>query len=319
MSILRDVSRGKWDVHLKPYPLFQKFIHQAIHHPDLTCINIQKVSDYLYCGTDQEVFMPDDFPTIAPPFPVMWMEHVPSLENYITRDKTAYQSVMGNGPRHTRYAIITVGAKTPPVEIPFPKGWGEPGKTFTLGWQLTSLVLMVESGRPGMLPWFTNELVDVNGRQCAEIFTTDMNDPVLVAKLKAVGERWGEASSAVIPALLSISFMHCKNVHVENDKASFAERHGAKRNTTKFIWKTIEIEPFKKAARAANGGSEPTGIKQALHICRGHFKDYRESGLFGKVKGVFWWDMNLRGSAQEGRVIKDYEIKLPTPMGNSDG
>jgi hypothetical protein len=49
-------------------------------------------------------------------------------------------------------------------------------------------------------------------------------------------------------------------------------------------------------------------MKQALHICRGHFKDYRQSGLFGRHKGVFWWDMAARGSAEQGIVDKDYRI-----------
>lgn len=33
-----------------------------------------------------------------------------------------------------------------------------------------------------------------------------------------------------------------------------------------------------------------------------------ERGLFGKVKGVFWWDMSVRGNADHGVVEKDYHI-----------
>ena len=54
------------------------------------------------------------------------------------------------------------------------------------------------------------------------------------------------------------------------------------------------------------------GLKQALHICRGHFKDYRDGrGLFGKHKGLYWWEQNVRGSIEQGVHIKDYRVRTP--------
>ena len=81
-------------------------------------------------------------------------------------------------------------------------------------------------------------------------------------------------------------------------------------------FKTLEIEPMKRALKH-EGQSETAGLKKALHICRGHFKDYSKHGLFGKYKGLYWWDSHVRGSTEEGVVVKDYAVKPkreePTP------
>jgi hypothetical protein len=53
------------------------------------------------------------------------------------------------------------------------------------------------------------------------------------------------------------------------------------------------------------------GLKRALHICRGHFKDYTKRGLFGKIHGVFWWSEHLAGALQRGLVKKEYSVRPP--------
>ncbi len=46
-----------------------------------------------------------------------------------------------------------------------------------------------------------------------------------------------------------------------------------------------------------------------MHIVRGHFKDYRNGGgLFGKLKGLYWWDMHVAGDISNGQIVKDYSI-----------
>ena len=55
---------------------------------------------------------------------------------------------------------------------------------------------------------------------------------------------------------------------------------------------------------------------KALHICRGHFKDFSNHGLFGKYRGTYWWPMHTRGSSDNGLVVKDYRVlasNTPTP------
>lgn len=114
------------------------------------------------------------------------------------------------------------------------------------------------------------------------------------------------------PLFLAISFMHCKNVKmVEHDPSLSVHRHKVKRHPIpRMKYRTLEIAPMKEVLRK-EGDSEKSGLQKALHICRGHFKDYREHGLFGKVKGMFWWESHVRGSDKEGLILKDYKVNEP--------
>lgn len=47
-------------------------------------------------------------------------------------------------------------------------------------------------------------------------------------------------------------------------------------------------------------------------FCRGHFSTYTEDRpLFGKVSGTFWVPSHVRGSAKQGVVVSDYNVKAP--------
>lgn len=123
------------------------------------------------------------------------------------------------------------------------------------------------------------------------------------------------AALTVFPALLTINFMHCRNVevteHLPNRKAS--EKRERKRGHPLIKFRTLRIEPIKKVLRE-EGQIESNGLGVALHICRGHFKDYRDGkGLFGKHKDMYWWDMQSRGSADLGTVLKDYKMPPVNP------
>ena len=73
-------------------------------------------------------------------------------------------------------------------------------------------------------------------------------------------------------------------------------------------WKVLTIEPMVRTLRI-QGAIERNGISKALHICRGHFKDFSQgNGLFGRNKGLYWWDQHMRGDESAGVVIKDYKI-----------
>lgn len=83
-------------------------------------------------------------------------------------------------------------------------------------------------------------------------------------------------------------------------------------------YRVLNIEPM-KAVMSTEGCLESDGPKVALHLCRGHFKDFRNGpGLFGKHKGIFWWEGSVRGSLSKGRVDKDYSVSpLHLRRGNS--
>jgi hypothetical protein len=48
-----------------------------------------------------------------------------------------------------------------------------------------------------------------------------------------------------------------------------------------------------------------------MHICRGHFRDYREGkGLFGKYKQLVWTPMTVRGTRGKDAPAREIEIKV---------
>jgi hypothetical protein len=134
-------------------------------------------------------------------------------------------------------------------------------------------------------------------------------------------EAWIEIArlgQLVNPLFLATSLLHCKNTSTADHcpppklNKAYRRRHGR----PLVSYKTLTVTPMKgrkKGADVAAGAADP----KALHLCRGHFKDYRKSGgLFGKHKGLFWWDMHARGALDQGAVVKDYAIKLPESGGS---
>jgi hypothetical protein len=117
---------------------------------------------------------------------------------------------------------------------------------------------------------------------------------------------------ATLILLMTIGFMHCKNVTLREQKRPDKLIRSRKKKNKKSLlrWHVLDIEPMRQVLQT-EGNADAVGIEQALHICRGHFKDYRQSGLFGKVKGVFWWDAIVRGASPQGVIAKDYNVKAP--------
>lgn len=124
----------------------------------------------------------------------------------------------------------------------------------------------------------------------------------------------GVSDILIAPVFMAISFLHCKNVAIEDapfigprQQRRALERKGIKQ--AKF--KTLVIEPMKQVLKT-EGGIETNGLKKAMHICRGHFATYSEDKpLFGKYSGTFWRPAHVRGNADNGTVYKDYKVKAP--------
>ena len=120
----------------------------------------------------------------------------------------------------------------------------------------------------------------------------------------------------VLPGLLGLSFLHCKNVVVSESLPTRAERRRANREQNAFSrYHILTIELMKTILRE-EGHIESIGLKKALHICRGHFAEYGaafgKGKLFGKVEGRFWIPQHVKGSMARGVVRKDYSINSPT-------
>jgi hypothetical protein len=123
----------------------------------------------------------------------------------------------------------------------------------------------------------------------------------------------------LMPALLTVSFLHCKNVavtdHEPPEPTPRQRRHLEGRQPVRY--KTLDIFPMKAVLRR-EGNAEVTGLRRALHICRGHFARYAEGRpLFGRagLHGQFWIPQHVRGSKEAGEVRKGYRVHEPPGPG----
>lgn len=129
-------------------------------------------------------------------------------------------------------------------------------------------------------------------------------DPEDYAIVREMVNRHGnplELSYSAVPVWFN-TLANCKNVEVTTGP-SVAMRKRGRGGIREY---TLKIQGSK---RVHTRPGEPAAESEiAYHIVRGHFKDFRESGLFGKHHGVYWWDMFTRGDKANGEIRKDYEL-----------
>ena len=121
------------------------------------------------------------------------------------------------------------------------------------------------------------------------------------------------------PALLTISFLHCRNIEIrsitppDKQSQSYRKRHGKEL----VRYHVLDIKPIRQLIDRYRRG-EKSELRRALHICRGHFKTFApDAPLLGKAVGTFWWGPQVRGSREEGLVLKDYRVLSPSEVGRA--
>lgn len=103
----------------------------------------------------------------------------------------------------------------------------------------------------------------------------------------------------------ALQMMNCNNVVVDVPKK---HNHIHKKKHKKNTHYTVTIVPYGNRKRYV-GETIHTGDKRALHKRRGHFKDYTKGkGLFGRLKGIYWFEELVAGSLNEGLSTKDYKV-----------
>jgi hypothetical protein len=251
-------------------------------------INIQNVADYFYVSNDKEYWLYTDFPNIAPPFENFFMEaNLPSVIN--SEGKSIKNNIIG------KYGLLFSSEDVQGIQ----------GQRW-----VTNVIFFTDIDEIRRYPLYALLALDENGKMlCDErgiiapkwAFENDQDK-------KVMDELRVFLSSLLDSALLAISFMHCKNVTLEEHRPGVPGKRN--RHGPHITFKTLNIKPMKKIL-SEEGNSESTGLKRALHICRGHFKNFGGKGLFGKYTGTYWWDSQVRGKAENGLVIKDYKVTPP--------
>lgn len=142
-----------------------------------------------------------------------------------------------------------------------------------------------------------------------------MPDPVVPPE---VNQAWTNfIALQVFPALLTISFLHCKNVEIRAviPPEKLSKRHHKKHGRDLVRYHILDIKPLRRLLDRHRAGLKED-LRRALHICRGHFKTFTpDAPLWGRHIGTYWWAPHVRGSKSAGVVLKDYRVSAPSEFG----
>lgn len=269
-----------------------------------TPIVIDNVSDY-YWKIEDRILLHSDYPNIAPPFEDMFFEW--RSPNEVKHNGAVTK--MEDNDLPDIYGARVLSYKTPEN---MKSGLWETSEWFM------SICVIGYSKRDGEIrsPDFY-ALVSARSdgspnENCMMILLDQRGEPYVPSKesvrRESASRELGEFISTISPVFMALSFMHCKNVEMIKSPALPLTRK--RRNKPRARYYTLKIEPMRKVMKS-DGNLDSKGLKHALHVCRGHFKDYRETGLFGKNKGLYWWESHIRGSSSSGVVVKDYKVDAP--------
>lgn len=262
----------------------------------------------------------DDFPHVASPWPLCWMELThPGIENNDGRIQEAPRVASGtlilsykiqDGKRKDFLAnqgLMEVAKLSHDIRDADNIFCDNTRKAIERGFEpawIQQFRIYVEFASRFMYTHTAWMYLDANGRIDKDTWFNTVNPQV----------KMHDHSVLLLPFLFALSLLHCKNVKLEDVPVPpKVQVKREKRGVPSVTFKTLVVEPMRQQVRR-EAAADPTGeqnhIKRALHIARGHFKDYRNgTGLFGKYQDIYWWDMQVRGSASVGEVIKDYRVK----------
>jgi len=339
MKLLDEVSRAYGDVNIfsKLYVLAQAERHQN-RVPRVTevlkrllpndklrdvlqravKVRLQNVADYFFVVGNKDMSLEEDFPRLTPPWPIWWAEWIQPKVIRMSGDEMRLE-------RQPRVGVLVLTPEFP--DLPELNGGTH------IRWVSIIVMWVWHEQDRGSAPSIVQTLwaLDAQGKMFVLWREGHQTGPSMSMDCDARGDR-----AAVYPMVvecddaedrvglvslahfsmrtlaLAISFCHCSNVEIVTTPIDSAlqrkrERVGKVPITS---WKVLNIGSISRAVNAAMKGNA-LGLKQALHMCRGHFKDYGAKGLFGKLKGTYWWNMQLRGTKEVGVANKDYNVQVP--------
>lgn len=280
-----------------------------------TTIRVQNISNYV---VTQGTFAWEDAPNSAPPWPLCWIEWR-HPQWFTGADGKQFRSVFG---KHAM-GVLCSGLKLQEGEQA-----GQAAATFDIlkrmygylnlsereedylhafcsgltvpGWVIVASCFSSLTGQAAQF------VLGVDGAgRCSSHFASFPRSGRLCADKTSEA---GVIHCWIAPLLMTFSFAHCRNVRIEEQPVFHKPRKMNPDLAPPFlVYKTLHIEPMQRALRLSAPAGTP--FKTRLHLCRGHFKDYRgDKALFGKHQGLFWWDMHVRGTIKRGVIVKDYDI-----------
>lgn len=103
--------------------------------------------------------------------------------------------------------------------------------------------------------------------------------------------------------------MHCENVTIERvteQTSPWVRDELPVRRMSE--WHTIRVRAVRESHAAGAGGGEAGPKITRLTSRAGHYADYREKGLFGKHRGIYWFPECQFGDAALGEVVPEYRV-----------
>jgi hypothetical protein len=276
-------------------------------------VDVSDVTEFFFAGTAQEDWGPEHYPNLAPPFPLFWLEtRAPS---HIESDR--FGAKPWSAPARRWGALVRATTELHPL-MPAPAKWTclavpffETTSSDLVVGPLPAVLWSVDESGSWVVPTDQDPSRGGDDRRAGGAFR------YLIPRIPGVPremyqEIGDEGARLMKPLMLAISFMHCKNVSLHQEApppAALSNRNKERHGMPLVRRYTLDIKPMRRTLEA-EGRSREVGAQRALHLCRGHFKDYREgAGLFGRNKGLYWWEANVRGSIEGGIVAKDYAVK----------
>lgn len=285
----------------------QQKLHLMPMLADAQVVVADNVAEYFHVHSPNKDWSKEDFPTLTPPFPRLWIEWRPTSKNRYT--KTGSEEL---------YDQIGVFVEATEIDIATCR-WCVRFHVFMSidkqihGPLVEEKLVLDKDGRPLRFGW--DDQIDGSIAlepldRPTQMYKTLYADAAIMAQPE-YRSALNLATALGHPAMLAISFFHCKNVKLvqEAPPPKLSKAHNKRHGRPLLRYHVLEITPL-KAILQAEGNVQADGLPRALHICRGHFKDFRQNGLFGKYKDVYWWDHHMRGKTEEGIVTKDYTMKL---------
>jgi len=308
------------------------------------------VSEYYFALTDQEVWDVEHFPNVAPPFPTFWIESKkPSkIVTEVESSPLPWQPPRETGIRRPeRWGVLfNVVPKESLLPSPDPDSplYASIYTLEHLGlfkWVVHSLLFLDMGddrmmGDKGVSPSWAWTLPITSEGKIHTLFDQTLQETVAgfsysirpeITNLVKYGGTEGraryksaraEAHAYFHPLLLTLTFLHCKNVNtVLQQPDRKLVRRRAKEGKTLSSYRVLDIKPIQRMIADARQPGE-TGIQHALHRCRAHFKTYTEDRpLLGRAVGTYFWNDQLRGKSSRGTRSKDYNVLPPTPQKKS--
>jgi hypothetical protein len=283
-------------------------------------IKIQNVADYHFNDMKDDYDLCNSFPNVAPPFEHTWFEYTIPRE---MRSSNGEVFNINNFQRRIGVFSLAFRVETelelkPWYEHAQKEGNAPFGKVcdrmILPGWMVNYAIFFHSRLDPqphemGAV-WLA---VNSDGRVTSEEGIPYRTAPGLMDvhgnKIDNLSIYWAMIGY-MRPVLMALSFLHCKNVTLDGNDVPvrIQKRRMAEGKLPLVKYYTLNIEPMTRVL-SREGGAEKNGAAKAMHICRGHFADYSKgNGLFGKYKGRYWIESHVRGSAELGTVVKDYNV-----------